>query len=148
MIDFPLRVLFVSHAYVVGVNQGKLNAIANTGKAKVGLLAPSNWKAVEWNRIIEVEKPYPNLQIYSSPVFFSGRVGAHFYNPRAIWQVLNDFQPDIVQVEEEAFSLTSFEIAVWSKLTGKPMVVFGWENMERRLPLPRWWICQIRARRG
>jgi len=40
-----LRVLFVSHAYVVGVNQGKLNAIAETGKADVGLLAPSKeWK--------------------------------------------------------------------------------------------------------
>ena len=33
----PIRVLFVSHAYVVGVNQGKLDAIAQTREAEVGL---------------------------------------------------------------------------------------------------------------
>ncbi|WP_439566661.1 hypothetical protein, partial [Gloeocapsopsis crepidinum] len=47
-----LRVLFVSHTYVVGVNQGKLAAIAATDRVKVGLLVPSNWKALEWNRLI------------------------------------------------------------------------------------------------
>ena len=54
----PLRILFISHAYVVGVNQGKLNAIAQTGKAEVGLLTPSNWKALEWNRLLPLETPY------------------------------------------------------------------------------------------
>jgi glycosyltransferase involved in cell wall biosynthesis len=143
MTSSPLRILFVSHTYVVGVNQGKLNAIAETGKAEVGLLAPSNWKALEWNRVFEVEKPYPNIQIYSAPVSFTGRGGAHFYAPGKIWQVMNDFQPDIVQVEEEVFSFCAFELAVWSKLTGKPLVVFGWENMERALPILRHWICQF-----
>lgn len=143
MTSSPLRILFVSHTYVVGVNQGKLNAIAETGKAEVGLLAPSNWKALEWNRVFEVEKPYPNIQIYSAPVSFTGRGGAHFYAPGKIWQVMNDFQPDIVQVEEEVFSFCAFELAVWSKLTGKPLVVFGWENMERALPILRHWMCQF-----
>ena len=138
-----LRVLFVSHAYVVGVNQGKLEAIAKTGKVDVGLLAPSNWKALEWNRVIPLEKPYSNIQIYEAPVSFTGRGGAHFYSPWKIWQVLNDFQPDVVQVEEEVFSLCTFEFALWSRLTGKPLAVFGWENMERHLPLVRRWICQF-----
>jgi glycosyltransferase involved in cell wall biosynthesis len=143
MLSSPLRVLFVSHAYVVGVNQGKLNAIAKTGKIKVGLLVPSNWKAIEWNRLLEVEKPYPDLQIYSAPVLFTGRGGAHFYPPWKVWQVLKDFKPDIVQVEEEVFSLCAFELAIWSRLTSKPLVVFGWENMARTFPLPRRWICQL-----
>jgi glycosyltransferase involved in cell wall biosynthesis len=143
MSSTSLRVLFVSHAYVVGVNQGKLDAIAQTEKVKVGLLAPSNWKALEWNRLLQLEKPYPNIQIYSAPVAFTGRGGAHFYAPWKIWQVLNDFQPDIVQVEEEVFSLCAFEIAIWARLTGKPLVVFGWENMQRQLPIFRHWTCQF-----
>lgn len=134
-----LRVLFISHAYVVGVNQGKLNAISSTD-VEVGLLAPSNWKALEWNRLLELEKPYPNIQIYSAPVFFTGRGGAHFYAPRKIWQVLRDFQPDIVQVEEEVFSLCAFELAICTRLSGTPLVVFGWENMERNLPVLRHWV--------
>ncbi len=138
-----LRVLFISHAYVVGVNQGKLQAIAQTGKADVGLLAPSNWKAHEWNRLLELEKPYPKIQIYSAPVMFTGRGGVHLYAPWKIWQVLNDFQPDVIQVEEEVFSLCAFEVAVWSRFTSKPLVVFGWENMDRTLSVVRRWVRQF-----
>jgi glycosyltransferase involved in cell wall biosynthesis len=139
----PLRVLFISHAYVVGVNQGKLNAIAQTGKAEVGLLTPSNWKALEWNRTFKVEKPYPNIKIYTAPVLFPGRGGACIYSPWKIWLFLKDFKPDVVQVEHEVFSLCAFELAIWSRLTGKPLVIFGWENMERILPLPRRWVRQF-----
>lgn len=143
MANSPVRVLFVSHAYVVGVNQGKLNAIAATGQVKVGLLVPRNWKALEWNRVIQVEKPYPSIQLYEAPVLFNGRGGAHLYATWTLWRVLTDFQPDIVQVEEEVFSLVAFEFAIWSKLTGKPLIVFGWENLERSLPTVRRWTCRF-----
>ena len=139
----PLRVLFISHAYVVGINQGKLNAIAQVEGIDVGLLAPSNWKALEWNRELPLERPYPNLHLYSAPVMFTGRVGAHLYAPWVLWQVLQDFKPDIIQVEEEVFSICAFEVAVLSRMTGKPMVVFGWENQLRELPIARWQICQF-----
>lgn len=139
----PIRVLFISHAYVVGVNQGKLKAIAETGSVEIALLAPSNWKALEWNRLIPLETPYSNIRIYSVPVLFSGRGGAHIYAPWKLWQVLNDFRPDIVQVEEEVFSLCAFELAIWSRFTGKPLAIFGWENIERQLPLLRHLTCQF-----
>ncbi|HIK06637.1 MAG TPA: glycosyltransferase family 4 protein [Trichormus sp. M33_DOE_039] len=146
-----LKVLFVSHTYVVGVNQGKLNAIASGGrstiaqidKVKVGLLAPSNWKALEWNKTIPLETPCSQIHTYSAPVLFSGRGGAHIYAPWTLWQVLNDFRPDIVQVEEEVFSLCAFEFAIWSRLTGKPLAIFGWENIDHRLSFLRRWICQF-----
>ena len=128
-----MRVLFVSHAYVVGVNQDKLNAIAQTKKVKVGLLTPSNWKAREWDSFLPVEKPYPDIQVYSAPVSFTGRGGACFYNPLRVWQVIQDFKPDLIQVEQEVFSICAFELAVFSRIINKPLVVFGWENMERQL---------------
>lgn len=135
-----LRVLFVSHAYVVGVNQGKLKAIADTNEVEVALLAPSNWQALEWNRTIELETPFPEITTYSAPVWFSGRVGAHIYNPGKICQVIQDFQPDVIQVEEEIFSLCALEVAFWARLLKKPMVVFGWENQLRSLSSFRRWV--------
>ncbi|MBE9055492.1 glycosyltransferase [Sphaerospermopsis sp. LEGE 08334] len=143
MTTTSIRVLFISHAYVVGINQGKLNAIAQTGNIEVGLLAPSNWKALEWNRLIPLETPYSKIRTYSAPVLFSGRGGAHIYAPWTLWQVLNDFRPDIVQVEEEVFSLCAFEFAIWSGFTGKPLAIFGWENIDRSLSFPRRWICRF-----
>ncbi|WP_414622890.1 glycosyltransferase [Calothrix sp. CCY 0018] len=136
----PLRILFVSHTYVVGVNQGKLDAIAKTGVAEVALLAPSNWKAVEWNRQLPLETPYENIKYYSAPVVSPGRGGAYIFAPGKIREVIKDFQPDLLHVELEVFSLCAFEFAIYSRLTGKPLVLFGWENQERRLPLPRHWI--------
>lgn len=138
-----LRVLFVSQAYVVGVNQGKLNAIAETDKVEVGLLVPSNWKALEWNRRFIVETPYPKIKVYTAPVLFSGRGGAYVFNPLRIWQVVNDFKPDIIQVEQEVFSLCALEFAVWSRLTGKPLALFGWENMDRALSIGRSSVCKF-----
>ena len=135
-----LRVLFVSHAYVVGVNQGKLKAIADTGEVEVALLAPSNWKAEEWNRTIELETPYPEIKTYSAPVWFTGRVGAHLYNPWKIRQVIKDFQPDVIQLEEEIFSLCALEVSFWAKRYSIPMVVFGWENQQRNLSSLRCWV--------
>ena len=142
VISNRLRVLFVSHTYVVGVNQGKLNAIAASG-TEVGLLAPGKWKALEWNRTLDLEKPYPSLQLYPAPVLFSGRVGAYFYPPWAIAHVLTDFCLDLVQVEQEVFSLSGFEIALWARCTSKPKVLFCWENINRHLPLLRRWLCQF-----
>jgi glycosyltransferase involved in cell wall biosynthesis len=143
MTTTSIRVLFISHAYVVGINQGKLNAIAQTGNFEIGLLAPSNWKALEWNRFIPLETPDFHIRTYSAPVLFSGRGGAHIYAPWTLWQVLNDFRPDIVQVEEEVFSLCAFEFAIWSRFTGKPLAIFGWENIDRHLSFPRRWICRF-----
>jgi glycosyltransferase involved in cell wall biosynthesis len=138
-----LRVLLVSHAYVVGVNQGKLKAIADTGKVELALLAPSNWKALEWNRFLPLENSYAEIRYYSAPVWSTGRVGAHCYNPWLIWQIIRDFKPDLIQVEEEIFSLCALEVAVFAKLFKKPLVVFGWENQQRSLPLPRQWVRDL-----
>jgi glycosyltransferase involved in cell wall biosynthesis len=138
-----MRVLFISHAYVVGINQGKLNAIAQMEGIEVGLLAPSNWKALEWNRALPLERPYSNIQIYAAPVIFTGRVGAYVYAPWTIWKVLQNFNPDIIQVEAEVFSLCAFEVAIFARMIDKPIVIFGWENQLRQLPLLRWQICRF-----
>ncbi|MGB8698473.1 MAG: glycosyltransferase, partial [Thermosynechococcaceae cyanobacterium] len=65
------------------------------------------------------------------------------YSPWRIWKVLNDFQPDLIQVEEEVFSLCAFELAIWARLNNKPLVIFGWENMERKLPFLRQFVCHF-----
>ena len=136
--------MFVSHTYVVGINQGKLNAIAQLDDVEVGLIAPNNWTALEWNRPIPLENPYPNICLYPVPVSSAGKGGACIYSPWHVLRALKDFQPDIVQVELEVFSLGAFEFALWSRWTGIPIAIFGWENrIERRLPFLREHLCQF-----
>lgn len=133
-----LRVLFISHTYVVGINQGKLAAI--TDKADVGLLTPENWCSQGWNRILPLETPFPDITMFPSKILFSGRGGAYLFNPLKIWQTIRKFKPDVLQVEEEVFSLCTLQLAIFSRLMGLPLVIFGWENMDRDLSLPRRWV--------
>ena len=137
-----MKVLFISHTYVVGVNQGKLKAIVDAG-IEVGLLAPQHWQAPQWNKQLDIETPYDQIRIYPARIQLGGRAGAHFYLPHDIAYAISDFDPDIIQVEEEVFSLVAFEIAIAARLYKIPVVLFGWENQERQLSLPRHWIRQF-----
>ena len=135
----PLRVLFVSHTYIVGVNQGKLDAVAGAD-AEVGLLVPKQWNASQWNKYHELEQPYQRIKYYPAHMYFSGRAGACFYSPLAVIKAIIDFRPDIIQVEQEVFSLSALELSFFARLFNKPVVFFGWENMDRQLSSFRQWI--------
>jgi glycosyltransferase involved in cell wall biosynthesis len=139
-----LRVLFVSHTYVVGINQGKLDAIAKTESpaqsVTVGLLVPSPWKAKGWKQIFNLEKPHQQIQYFPSKVILNGRTGAYLYSLWNVLRAIRQFQPNLLQVEEEVFSLSTFQIAILSRILNIPMVVFGWENQDRNLTFLRQWI--------
>lgn len=139
----PLRVLFITHTYMVGVNQGKLNAIASTGKAEVGLLTPSIWRAIAWGKVMELETPFPHIHMFPTKVFFNGRSTVYFHPPLATLRALRNFKPDILQVEQEVLAISAFEMAVWARLTGKTLVVFCWENIDRKLPWYRSWMYKF-----
>ncbi|MBE9065703.1 glycosyltransferase [Leptolyngbya cf. ectocarpi LEGE 11479] len=146
--DYPttksrkLRVLIVGHTYIVGVNQGKLEAIANAG-AEVGLLVPQHWQALQWKKRFTVETPYPQIKVYPVSTWFEGQAGAYVYPPSAIVKTIADFRPDIIQIEEEVFSLTAFEVSLLAWRFKIPVVLFSWENMDRRLSAPRRWLRQF-----
>jgi glycosyltransferase involved in cell wall biosynthesis len=139
MDNLDLKTLFVSHTYTVGVNQGKLDAIARTKKFEVGLLVPERWKAKGWKRQYTLEKPYSNISYYPSLVYGS-RGGGYWYPSNAIKHAIADFNPNILHVEQEVFSLSAFQMAWWSRKTSIPLVLFVWENLDRRLLLPRRWM--------
>ncbi len=90
-----------------------------------------------------LERPYDSIQIYPADILFSGRVGATYIGTWRVWQVIRDFQPDVIHVEQEVFSLSALEVAFFARWFRKPLSVFGWENMQRQLAVPRQWIRQF-----
>ena len=138
LVKQTLRVLFVSHTYVVGINQGKLAAIARHPLTQVGLMAPAKWHARGWNQIFDLEQDEPGIAYQPASVLLNGRTGGYLYQLNSILRALRQFRPDILQVEEEVFSLSTFQMAVVARLAGVPLAVFGWENLEPNLsPLRR-----------
>ena len=127
------RVLVVGHSYVVGVNQRKLDVVATLGLVELALLVPTGWKVREWNRRLPLERPFTSFAIYPASVWLEGRGGGYVYPASALYHVIRSFRPDLIHVEQEVFALSTAQLALCARLAGKPLVVFGWENVDRRL---------------
>ena len=129
------RVLFVSHTYRLGANQRKLNALANQG-IEVAALVPKEWKEMgglySGTRFAAARR-YDSFRMYPGNVMRSGRKASYLFYPWEISKAVWDFKPDIIHVEQEVYSLTTVEVALAAKLFRAVLVVFGWENVDRKL---------------
>ncbi len=134
----PLRVLIVSFTYLVGVYQGKLHALSNYRDVEVALLAPESWKFSAWQRPFKLAPHYPGFRVFPAKVrIFNGRNGAFLYPFSAVWRAFTTFKPDLVYIEQEVFSLSTFQITAFARALHIPVSVFCWESMNHPLSLFR-----------
>jgi glycosyltransferase involved in cell wall biosynthesis len=138
-----LRILFASHTYILGINQGKLDAISTNCKVDVALLVPNRWKARGWGTVFTLEKQYPSIEYYPATVIGGGRGGGYVYSPIDVSHAIQAFKPNLLQVEQEVFSLSAFQMALYARAKNLPLVIFGWENMDRQLSFVRRQMCQF-----
>lgn len=131
------RVLVVGHSYVIGMNQRKIDVAAALGRVDLALLVPTSWKVRAWKRRLLLERPFTSFAVYPARVWLEGRSGGYVYPPSALFRAMYDFRPDLIHVEQEVFALSTAQLAFCARLVGKPLVVFGWENVDRRLSLAR-----------
>lgn len=132
------RILVVGFAYLVDVYQHKLYSLAKTGDVEIGLLAPSTWFMPEWNKRLELKQGYPGYSLLPVNVnFLNGIKGGFLYPFLQTYRAIYSFKPDIIHVEQEVFSLSTFQMAVYSILFKLPMTLFCWENMPKSLGILR-----------
>lgn len=137
--DDVFRVLVVGHTYVVGLNQGKLDLIGRSGRLEIGLVVPIEWRCRETGRVYRLECASRHIRCFGLPVFFNGRSGGYLFGLRRLIAILREFRPALIHIEQEAFSLSAFQVAVLSSRMKIPFSVFCWENVERPLsPVRRW----------
>ena len=140
----PLRVMFVGFAYIIGVYQSKLKAIQETGYIDVAWLAPLKWNMRSWKRIIPLENKFRQIRIYPVNIrFLNGINGGYLYPLMPTFRAINNFRPDILHYEQEAFSLSAFQMALLARILNIPFTVFCWENVEKTLPFYRRWTTKF-----
>ncbi len=123
------KILISSHAYVVALNQQKLEHLARE-KIHLSLVVPSNWKATL--RDISLEKTSdPDYRIHALSTFGKGKNDRFFYNPLELFTIFNKEKPDLVHIEEEPWSVACLQLALMAKLFGAKSVFFTWENIKR-----------------
>lgn len=140
----PLRVLAVSHAAVIPINQEPFDALARAG-ADVTVVAPDRL-ATDLRgtvRLEALEGSAATLQPlrvrfggYSRAV---GQRGIHVIVYDGLRRVVARVRPDVIFVEEEPFSFAAWQTMRAAR--GIPFVVHENQNLDRPLPPP---FAQIR----
>jgi glycosyltransferase involved in cell wall biosynthesis len=131
-----MRVLIIGHAYAASYNRrDKLARIARDDRVvRLAAVVPTNWR----DRMMGVDRAYEKIsedelyEIYTKVPVFSGSQSKHFYSPWSLLQIVREFKPDLIHVEQEMSDWVLFEVQLLNKLFWhKPVSVFVWENIRR-----------------
>jgi len=129
-----MRVLLVSHAYVAEENLRKPELLARYQNLEIGVVRPQQWWTAFKERIKNEElRMKDGFEIFSVPIFFSGNGGRYFYQPLKLYQIVRNFRPDIIHLEEEPWTPVALEVAVISILSRVKLLIFTWENLDLNL---------------
>jgi glycosyltransferase involved in cell wall biosynthesis len=118
----------ISKALVVGAYHKKISDLAELG-VEVHLVIPTTWG----RQAPEITQGN-GYTIYTLPIFFSGKNHFHFY--KQLSAVVNAVRPDLLHVDEEAYSLVTFQATGLANKNKTPSLFFTWQNIHKRYPFP------------
>lgn len=118
----------VSKALVVGAYHKKLKELANLG-VELHLVVPEAWG----NQKLEVFEGN-GYAIHSLRIVFNGKNHFHFY--LGLSQIIKKVKPDIIHIDEEHYSLVTFQAMKLAKEFRARALFFTWQNIYKSYPFP------------
>ena len=139
-----MKILVVSHTYIVDLNREKFRALAKLEPGiEVTVVVPRRWQpgGVQ-NKIIETQPIQEgSFQVVPVSNFSENNQGLLVFGADLI-NVLHNFRPDIIQVEQGAKALAYAQLITlnrWLKI-GAKNVFFTWWNLPYTLKWPISWL--------
>ncbi len=143
--EFPLRVLMVSKACLVGSYQRKLEELARLPGVELTVVVPPYWR--DERGVIRLERAHTQgYELVVEPMAFNGHFHLHFY-PRLASQ-FRRVRPHLVHIDEEPYNLATAQAMGLAGRFGARPLFFTWQNLLRRYPPPFSWIEQYNLRRA
>ena len=102
-----MRVLVLSHSYIMKPYRRKFALIAERPDVTLRVVVPARWYESFQDIGFESESDTP-CEEFPCPIRFSG-YGSRFYYRYGVASHFRDFQPDIIHLEEEAWSLNALQ---------------------------------------
>ncbi len=102
-----MRVLVLSHSYIMKPYRRKFTLIAERPDVTVRVITPTRWYE-SFQEIVFQSEPDTTCEEFPCPIRFSG-YGSRFYYRSGVKPHFRDFQPDIIHLEEEAWSLNALQ---------------------------------------
>jgi len=131
-----LKVLFVSHAYIVKINRDKLYELARFEDVHLTLVTPKIWRDYLFT-ITSAQYPGENITVRPIKTFLNGSEAKYFYYPE-LFRVIREFQPDIIHVEQGYNALSYFQILIGKRLltSHAKCLFFTWVNWRQKSKFP------------
>ncbi len=132
-----MRIAVISHTYVLEANRGKVEALARLPGFEILLVVPRTWRNRDLGQRSRAQVPRAGpLSVVPLRAWSFGSGSLIAYAPLALFRLLRCFQPDLIHLEEEPWSVAALELSLFCILLGVPFTLFTWENTDRRLFLP------------
>ena len=128
----------ISKALVVGAYHKKLEELARLG-VEVHLVVPISWGSLT----LEV-KDGDGYTIYPLRIIFNGHNHLHFYV--GLSEVIGKIKPDIIHIDEEYYSIVTFQAMRLARKFGAKALFFTWQNIYKGYPFPFSYIEQYNFR--
>ena len=131
-----MRAVVVSRVYAAPSSRGKLRALAGLG-CGVAAAVPAQSTAPGGTEVIETRwEDDGGVRIVPVPVRGDGAgpAGAK-WAARTLRELIKDFRPDLVQIEEEPWTYAAAAAAAEARRLRVPAVLFTWDTVARALPL-------------
>lgn len=128
------RLLVVSHPGVLAVNQAVYLSMMDLAWQPL-IVVPSRWRH-DYSAELFAPEVLAGMEgrLLPLPVVLPGRPQRHLYLARPK-QVIEDFRPEVIFVEEESFSCAAMQWGWVAERSGLPFGVQSDENLDRQLPL-------------
>lgn len=128
-----MRVLTISKPYVAAAYRRKLSLLQERGFT-IGLICPPAWAG-------QTYEPSPrdaDVWIKRLPIVLDGKNHFHFY--RGLERAVAEFRPDVLNVEEEHYSLVTYQAFRVARKVGARPLFYTWQNIMKHYPPPFSWI--------
>lgn len=133
MTKSKLRVLTISKPYVAAAYRDKFAELAQRDDLAIGLICPPRWGTQAFEAA-----PTPGYDLQVVDIRLNGH--NHFHTYRHLGDAIARFRPDVVNVEEEHYSLVTWQAFQAARAVGAAPIFYTWQNISKRYPPPFSWI--------
>lgn len=112
----------------------KFALMERDARFEIGLICPKAWGA----QSAEMDLETPPYYFRQLDIRLNGH--NHFHTYVGLARAIDDFQPDVLNIEEEHYSLVTAQAFLLAKKRGIPAIFYTWQNIAKTYPPPFSWI--------
>lgn len=137
-----LKILVAGHSLVNPLNRARIDALARQRDLSLAVLTPHAWTGEHGETYdLADAPPHPGYRLLPHRVYFRGDNQQHrFLYGGGLSRLVAAEAPDLLHIEEEPYSLATFQLALLAAWHRLPFVITTFQNIEKRYPVPFRWM--------